>query len=82
MQTTFIYLQYFFHNYITTNQITILDDAKQVKQILQLINQVYPESMSSFNKYNTIILLNTNLRLELPIVHYYIQQLTIEKLDT
>lgn len=63
MHTTFIYLQYFFHNYITTNQITILDDAKQVKQILQLINQVYPESMSSFNKYNTIILLNTNLRL-------------------
>jgi hypothetical protein len=40
----------------------------------------YPESMHTFNKYKTIFLINTNLRQDFPIIHFYIQQLVTNNL--
>lgn len=46
-----------------------------------MLNLQYPESMNTFHKYQTIFLINTNLRQELPILNFYIQQLIINNLN-
>lgn len=74
------YIYNTFSQLFTTKQIIFLNQLTEASTKQNFMDLQYPESMHTFNKYKTIFLINTNLRQDFPLIHFYIQQLVTNNL--